>query len=278
METWPRYASLNAEGGTTLKMGNTMEYAKNAPNELSASYSSIRFVIPYFGSWPFWMPFFLKSCAANSTVDWLIYTDCEQPDNPPPNVVFRKISYSDYCSLVSERLGFSFNPPSPYKLCDLKPALGFVHADDLIGYDFWAFGDIDLIYGALRKYFTEARLQGKYLLSTHKRRVSGHLCIIRNDETMRAAFQKIPNWKKRLADHEHLWPDGKKTIPQYWEWRDGRLTNSDMPHVEFPYFHFMAWKKTGWDNKKITNLICPENLAEKKCWHVSFNGWRQVKR
>ncbi len=29
-----------------------------------------------------------------------------------------------------------FKPSSPYKLCDLKPALGFIHADRIQGFDF----------------------------------------------------------------------------------------------------------------------------------------------
>ncbi|WP_211090272.1 DUF6625 family protein [Pseudothauera nasutitermitis] len=50
----------------------------------AAAAPSLCFVIPYFGKWPFWMPFFLASCRANPTVDWLLFSDCgELPDCPP---------------------------------------------------------------------------------------------------------------------------------------------------------------------------------------------------
>ncbi len=163
----------------------------------------IRFIIPYFGEWPFWMPFFIRSCRHNPTIDWLFYTDCGQPDDTPANMEFRDWTYEGYCRFVSKRLSIDFYPPNPYKLCDLKPALGYVHSDDLEGYDFWAFGDIDVIYGDLRSYFTNERLANKDLLSTHARRVSGHLCLMRSTPEMLSAFKDIPNWQSRLSNPEH---------------------------------------------------------------------------
>ena len=148
---------------------------------------SIRFVIPYFGCWPFWMDFFLAGCARNPDIDWLFFTDCGIPQNVPDNVTFIEISYSDYCALVSERLGIDFSPADSYKLCDIKPAFGYIHAEHLDGYDFWAFGDVDVVYGNLRKYFTANRLATKDLFATHARRISGHLCLLRNTPTMREA-------------------------------------------------------------------------------------------
>ena len=164
---------------------------------------SIRFVIPYFGAWPFWMDFFLQGCRRNPDIDWLFFTDCGIPDQAPANTQFIEMSYADYCALVSERLGIEFYPANPYKLCDIKPALGYIHADHLAGYDFWAFGDIDVVYGDLRRYFTAARLAEKDLFATHVRRISGHLCLLRNTAVMREAFKLIPHWQQRYADEAH---------------------------------------------------------------------------
>lgn len=164
---------------------------------------SIRFIIPYFGAWPFWMDFFLAGCARNPDIDWLFFTDCGIPENAPANVQFIEIPYIDYCVLVSEKLGIDFSPANPYKLCDIKPALGYIHAEHLVGYDFWAFGDIDVVYGDLRRYFTSARLAQKDLFATHSRRISGHLCLLRNTARMREAFKMIPQWQARYADHSH---------------------------------------------------------------------------
>lgn len=161
----------------------------------------IRFIIPYFGKWPFWMPFFLESCRFNPDIDWLFFTDCGVPPDAPSNVRFIPLSFGQYCENVSQRLGIAFAPTLPYKLCDLKPALGFVHSEELDGYDFWGFSDIDLVYGNLRAYFHPARLERFDLLSTHARRISGHLCLIRNTPEMRACFKRVPDWAVRLTDN-----------------------------------------------------------------------------
>lgn len=167
------------------------------------SQPSIILLIPYFGRWPKWFDFFLHSCRFNADIQWLFYTDCNVPENAPSNVKFHRISFSEYKNFVSGRLGISFQPDSPYKLCDLKPALGYIHKEDTEGYDYWGFSDIDLVYGNLREYFTAERLAKYELLSTHNRRVSGHFCLIRNTEKMRGAFKLINSWQQRLADNEH---------------------------------------------------------------------------
>lgn len=171
--------------------------------------SRIRFLIPYFGRWPFWMPFFLESCRHNPDIDWLMFSDCGVPEELPPNVMIQEMSFEDYCALVSERLEIDFRPGSAYKLCDIKPALGYIHAEHLAGFDLWAFGDIDLVYGNLRAYFHEERLRAYDLLSTHERRISGHLCMLRNSERMREAFMAVPNWQSKFAAVEHVAFDEK---------------------------------------------------------------------
>jgi hypothetical protein len=162
-------------------------------------------VIPYFGRWPVWMPFFIASCRANPTIDWLLFSDCGKPEDCPDNVRIVETCYEDYCALVARRLGIDFRPGNPYKLCDIKPALGYIHADRLENYDFWAFGDIDVVYGKLRDFYTTARLARYDLISSHARRISGHLTTVRNTPRMREAFQRIPNWQQRFCGpHEAL--------------------------------------------------------------------------
>lgn len=164
----------------------------------------IRFIIPYFGRWPFWMPFFLETCRYNPDIEWLFFTDCGEPEALPQNVKIRACSFSEYCRLVSERLGIDFSPANPYKLCDIKPALGYVHADELGGVDFWGFSDIDLVYGNLRAYFTAERLARFDLLSTHERRISGHLCLMRNTTQMRELFMAVSGWQENFSSQQHL--------------------------------------------------------------------------
>lgn len=168
---------------------------------------SIRFLIPYFGRWPAWMPFFVETVRWNPTIDWFFYTDCGPIPNCPPNIRLKNIPFSEYCEHVSTTLKIDFKPSSPYKLCDLKPAYGYLHAEDLKGVDFWAFGDIDIVLGDLRAYFTTQRLAKKDLFSTHARRISGHMCLIRNTREFNEAFMRIPPWQALYSADRHYAAD-----------------------------------------------------------------------
>ncbi len=182
-------------------MTDTPEQLRSSPE---GAEPGICVVVPYFGKWPFWFPFFLKSCARNPSITWHLHTDCGVPDGMPANVRITETSYTQYCRRVSQTLGIDFAPDKPYKLCDLKPALGLVHQEELTGFDFWAFGDIDVVYGDIRRYFTTDRLSGSDIFSTHRRRISGHLCLLRNDATMREAFMAVPDWKQLLSNKQHV--------------------------------------------------------------------------
>lgn len=178
---------------------------------------SIILLIPYFGQWPFWMPFFIESCRCNPDIDWLLIGDCAELDDLPDNVRQQRIGFEDYCHFVSSRLGFRFAPANPYKLCDLKPALGFIHEPEIQGYDYWGFSDLDLIYGDLRAYFTAEKLQRFKFFSTHERRVSGHLCFLRNEKSLRELFWKIRDFQQRLQDQRnHALDEGGFTRLFLW--------------------------------------------------------------
>lgn len=168
----------------------------------------IAIVIPYFGHWPFWMSAFWESCRRNPQIDWLIYSDCPKPAALPANVHFTSIGFDAYKHRVSARLGIRFNPESAYKLCDLKPMYGYIHQEELAAYDFFGFGDIDVMYGDLGNFLTENLLRHD-VISTHEGRISGHFCLLRNTEKFREAFRRVDKWQELLENPDHLRFDEK---------------------------------------------------------------------
>jgi len=171
---------------------------------------SIAILTPYFGQWPAWFDLYLESCRSNSSINWIFISDCPAPNNSPSNTQFIHCSFDEYKSLVSKKLGIKFNPSSAYKLCDLKPAYGYIHQELLSTYDFWGFGDIDVIYGDIRNFYNETLLAKYNTLSTHCDRVSGHLFLMRNTATFREAFKQIPAWQQLLEDPQHQGIDESK--------------------------------------------------------------------
>jgi hypothetical protein len=158
-------------------------------------------LIDYFGRWPKWFPVFLASCAFNETINWIIRTDCKIPKNPPKNVTFVSVSYNDYVAMVSHRLHINFNPVGNYKICDLRPMFGDIYNDDIADFDYYGFGDLDVIYGDIRRFYTDDVLSFD-AISTHVGMISGHLALFRNTESMRKAYAKISDWKEYAENPE----------------------------------------------------------------------------
>jgi uncharacterized protein DUF6625 len=155
-------------------------------------------LILYFGEWPEWINFFIESCKWNPEVRWLLYTDCGVAENKAENVEYVHLGFDDYKALARERLGVKFDPPNPYKLCDLRPCLGQIHQREIAGHRFFGYGDIDVIYGNLRRFYTDDLLESCDVISTHPERLSGHFLVLRNTEAIRCAYQRIPDYRDLL--------------------------------------------------------------------------------
>jgi hypothetical protein len=242
--------------------------------------SSIAILIPYFGAWPVWINFFIESCRANKTIDWILFSDADPPDNQCPNVKHVKVTFPDYRRQISQALGVEVGAEAPYKLCDVRPALALIHAELVRGYDFVGFGDLDVIYGDIRSIYDEGVLTNYDLLSTSPTRVSGHFCLMRNHPDIVTAFRRAPGWKDAMARTDYVNFDERAfykvfrgtparllqgfgapsvrcffreaystpaaTSEMRWYWKDGRLSNEFYPDVGFMYLHFMYWHSDRW--------------------------------
>lgn len=160
-------------------------------------------IIPYFGKWPEWIDLYFYSCGQNPIIDFIFYTDCEIPEIHADNLIFNKYTYEEYSELISNRLNINYNNSNPYKLTDLKPFLGYIHDQELKEYDFWGFGDIDLVYGDLSKLINDEMLDRYDLITTHNYHIAGHFCLCRNNEYYKNACFKINNWKSKVLANNH---------------------------------------------------------------------------
>ncbi len=166
--------------------------------------NKIAMIIPYFGKWPEWIGLYLYSCSRQKNIDWLFYTDCGIPQKVYPNTLFHEMSFEDYCELVSRRLSINFVPERPYKLCDLKVFYGIIHQNDLKNYEWWGFGDVDLVYGNLSLLINDKNLQQYDLLTTHVDRIAGHFTVIRKKSKYTRLCLSIPDWKEKLCDTKNF--------------------------------------------------------------------------
>ena len=120
------------------------------------------------------------------------------------NIICHKISFEEYCDNVSKHLKVDFHPEHAYKLCDLRPFYGFIHQDILEQYDFWGYGDNDLVYGNLEVLTSDNMLNSYDVITTMSERIAGHFAIFRNNEKYRTLGLKCPQWKEHLLSSEHV--------------------------------------------------------------------------
>jgi Family of unknown function (DUF6625) len=161
-------------------------------------------LILYFGRWPEWINLFIETCKWNPEVCWLLYTDCGEPENKAENVGYVHLGFNDYKMLVRERLGIHFDPPDPYKLCDLRPCLGQIHNREIEGFRFFGYGDIDVVYGNIRRFYTDDLLARGDAISTHRERLSGHFAVLRNTKIVRRAYECIPGYRELLEQVRYM--------------------------------------------------------------------------
>jgi hypothetical protein len=99
--------------------------------------------------------------------------------------------------------------------------LGFIHEADVAPYDYWGFGDLDVIYGNIRRFYTRQILVHD-LVSTHEHIVSGHFALLRTTPRMMTAFKQIPRWKAHLSTARHRHFDERLFSCLFLPWRGSR--------------------------------------------------------
>lgn len=165
---------------------------------------SIALMTCWYGDYPWYFPYFIKSCIHNPTIDFIIVTGNTQeiPDKPS-NVIIVNMSFEDFKDMAIKKLGFELNFDKPYKLCDFKPAHGFLFQEILKKYDFWGHADIDMVYGNIRSFITPVILNQYDLVSAHKDFITGTFCLYRNNDLMRTLFMESPDYQKIFSYPEY---------------------------------------------------------------------------
>jgi hypothetical protein len=66
------------------------------------------------------------------------------------------------------------------------------------------YGDLDVIYGDISRFYGPQQFAEIDVVSTHPERLSGHFAVLRNTAALRYAFEDIPNYRALLeAPHQN---------------------------------------------------------------------------
>ena len=166
---------------------------------------SIALLTCWYGDYPWYFPYFIKSCIYNPTVDFIIVTgNTQKIPNKPSNVIIIHKTLDEFKAEASKKLGFNLNFDKAYKFCDFKPAYGFLFQDIFEKYDFWGHGDIDMVYGDIRAFITPDILNKYDLINSHKDFITGTFCLYRNNDLMRTLFMESPDYQNVFSASEYL--------------------------------------------------------------------------
>jgi hypothetical protein len=151
---------------------------------------------------------------------------------------------------------------------------GVIFADDLKPFDFWGCSDLDIVWGNIRHFATDARLQDLHIFSSRKEKLSGHCTFYRNTPEVNRLFERIPDVRALLSTshYEHLDEreltkyvkplhslrslQAKSSLRVYWDeelatnaayqkalgdqsliWRDGGAFGPDGRELMYIHFH-----------------------------------------
>ena len=163
----------------------------------------IRVISVWFGKLPSYILYFLKTCSANKTIDWLLMTDQEYLYKPSQNVTFFPSSKRTFEKVVARKLGFNIIINNPYKICDFKPLFGLIFEDHLKGYQYWGYCDLDMIFGDIQQYIYPLIYEKPDILSFYHNFLSGPFCLYKNRNNINELFRNCPDFQSILQNPEH---------------------------------------------------------------------------
>lgn len=142
-------------------------------------------ISPYFGKLPNYFPLVLESMKKNKNITFLMLIDDKTEYDWSDNIKVIYTSFKNVQNLIQSKFEFPVSIKRPYKLCDYKPAYGYIFSEYIKEYDFWGHIDLDVIWGDLEKYITEDILE-KYEFIYRE----GALRLYKNDPKINHLFEK----------------------------------------------------------------------------------------
>lgn len=155
----------------------------------------IVFVVPYFWKLPNYFDLYLQSLAQNPHFHLLLVTDDTTIFDYPTNVRVIYMSFQNLKAKIQQKFDFAVSLDFGYKLCDYKPAFGYIFEDMIQEYDFWWCCDLDIIFGNLSRFITDD------ILNNYDKIFDlGHMTLYRNTHDINRAFLLPLQWKSRAQE------------------------------------------------------------------------------
>jgi hypothetical protein len=158
----------------------------------------------WYGPWPWYIPYFLHSCGFNKDIRFFIFTENSAAGlMVPANVSLVHTTMNQLKNKFSEKLGFKVCIDFPYKLCDFKPAYGFLFQEYLSNYQYWAHCDLDIIWGNMGSFLTDDFLSSYDYISLRHDYTTGCFSVYKNCQIVNELFMQSKDYRMVFASSEH---------------------------------------------------------------------------
>jgi hypothetical protein len=207
-----------------------------------------------------------ESALRNPSIDFMFFTDAEV--EPAKNIIVNKMQFEVFRNYIQNVFDFPIVLDRPYILCDFKPAYGESLQQYISKYDYWGYGDLDVVYGDIRTFLTDE------VLANHKFFLGfGHLTLYHNDEETNSYYKVIKNgyqdYHESLSTREQTFFDEYDHKGTADKWRECRPLDS---WTTFPFdnvskpkqsYHFNSLTR-GWEQVIFEHI-------DSKLYMIRFN-------
>lgn len=156
----------------------------------------------WFGPFPAWHDFYLLTCAANPTVQFILFHDAPQPARMAENITWVRMTKPELEEKATAVLGFPVCLPNGFKVTDLRPAFGVIFREYLKHFDFWGYNDSDMFWGDIRSFLPGRILDAHDVLTGCRTSIVGQLTLFRNSGSTVAPYALIPDYQATLSRPE----------------------------------------------------------------------------
>jgi hypothetical protein len=228
-------------------------------NNEENAYPKIALVVTYFGPFKSDFVFWCRSAQANPEFDFLIFTDHLEQGMAvaagAPNIHFFDLDSPTFVVLAQKALSFPCLLPNPYKLCDYKPAYGLIYAEELKGYDYWGYCDLDLIFGRLTHF-----LKPETFGNVDRYYSKGHFCLYANRlDVNRRFLLPLP------SSHVHFQKLMKKPKKDLLSARDCYSSKAEWGFDEI-------FVERLWQEKNFSQFSSPSDFMDVNEFHYRFRA------
>lgn len=219
----------------------------------------------FYGEFPWYFKFFIKTCYTNPTINFLIFSDNNYIGDLPENVKIISFSLEDFNELASKKLNLKVAVTAPYKLCDFKPAYGIIFSDYIFDYDFWGMCDLDIILGRVREFMTDEILDEYDVISTRHDFLTGWFMLFRNSKQINELFLKSDDHRKVFTTETHYCFD--ECNFKHLELEDQQVSILELPCEIDSMEHVVQRESSKGNIKVFYDLVMVDGHCGKIKWN-----------